>query len=93
MPQNEEATLLLTLVTREVGKTLYEIDYHAGGSTITFALSSGDDNLTREETHSDGHGQRTVWTGYGLERLQGAAAGATLSDTPDGFVDPQTTLF
>ena len=49
MPQSEEATLLLALVTREPGKTLYEIDYHAGGSTIAFAYSPGDDTLTREQ--------------------------------------------
>jgi hypothetical protein len=93
MPQSEEATLLLALVTREAGKTLYGIDYHADGSTITFAFSPGGDTLTREESRSDGHGERTVWVAYGLERLQGAAAGATLSDTPDGLVDPQTSSF
>ena len=93
MPQSEEATLLLALVTREPGKTLYEIDYHAGGSTIAFAYSPGDDTLTREQRDADGHGERSVWTGNGVDRLQGAAAGATLSDTPEGMVDPQTSSF
>ena len=90
MPQSEEATLLLALVTREPGKTLYEIDYRADGSTITFAFSPGSDTLTREQRGGDGHGTRSVWATYGVERLQGAAAGATLSETPDGPVEPQT---
>jgi hypothetical protein len=91
MPLSEEATLLLALVTREPGKTLYEIDYHADGSTVTFAYSQGSDTLTREQRGGDGHGTRSVWATYGVERLQAAAAGATLSETPDGPVEPETT--
>ena len=93
MPQSEEATLLLALVTREPGKTLYEIDYHAEGATITFAYSPPNDTLTREQRSGDGHGTMSVWATYGVERLQGAAAGATLSETPDGPVEPQTSSF
>jgi hypothetical protein len=93
MPQSEEATLLLALVTREPGKTLYEIDYRSGDSTVAFAYSPSTDTITREQKSTDGHGERSVWMGHGVDRLQGAAAGATLSDTPDGLVDPQTSSF
>jgi hypothetical protein len=93
MPESEEATVLLALVTRDPGETLYQITYHAGSSTITFSFSPGDDTLTREESRSDGHGERTVWATQGLERLQGAAAGATLSDTSEGLAGPQTSSF
>ena len=89
MPESEEATVLLGLVTRDSGKTLYEIKYQAGGSSVTFSYSPGADSLTREETGSDGHGERTVWATQGLERLQGAAAGVTLSDTSEGLPGPQ----
>jgi len=84
---------LLALLTREPGKNLYEIDYHADGAAIAFAYSRGDDILTREQRGADGHGERSVWTGNGVDRLQGAAAGATLSDTPEGMVDPQISSF
>jgi hypothetical protein len=93
MPQSEEATLLLALLTREPGKTHYEIDYRTGGVTVAFAYSPGSDIVTREQRGTDGHGEKSVWTGYGADRLQGAAAGATLSDTPDGLADPQTSSF
>lgn len=93
LPQSEEATLLLALVTREPGKNLYEISYQADGAMVTFAYDAAGDTLTHEQRQADGHGEKIEWTGSSVDRLQGAAAGATLSATPDGLVDPQTSSF
>ena len=93
LPQSEEATLLLALVSREPGKSLYEISYQADGATVTFAYDAAGDDLVEVQHQADGHGEKTEWTGSSVDRLQGAAAGATLSATPDGLVEPQTSSF
>ena len=82
LSQGEEATLLLSLVTREPGKNLYE---------ITFAYDAAGDTLERDQRGADGHGEKTQWTGSSVDRLQEAASGATLS--PYGLMDPQTSSF
>lgn len=91
LSQGEEATLLLSLVTREPGKDLYEISYQAGSDKVTFAYDAAGDTLAREQRGADGHGEKTEWTGSSVDRLQEAAAGATLS--PDGLEAPQTSSF
>ena len=93
LSQGEEATLLLSLVTREPGKNLYEISYQADGNRVTFAYDAAGDTLERDQRGADGHGEKTQWTGSSVDRLQEAASGATLSYTPDGLVDPQTSSF
>jgi len=74
---------------------LPETDFRLGHSRIglTFAYSAASDTLTQEQRGADGHGERIEWIGYGVDILQGAAAGATLADTPDGLVDPQTSSY
>lgn len=90
LPESEESSLLLALVTRQPGKTLYKIDYQVTGQTISLAYSLAADTLTREQRGSDGHGQRTVWQGEIMQRLQDSADGATLTDPAGNLSQPET---
>ena len=81
---SEQARDLLAAIAAAPGRARYTVTYHTDEGTVVFECDVAQDLLVRVHRRSDGHGTAEVWMGYVLDRLQNAAVGASLNDTPAG---------
>lgn len=88
-----QARELLKLIEEQPGKADYQIIYQTSTDTVLFACNFEKQIVFRLHQTSDNHGTQEVWEGYVLERLQAAAGGGSLNDTPEGKIPVIMTDF
>ncbi|MFW5734231.1 MAG: hypothetical protein ACOCWR_04135 [Oceanidesulfovibrio sp.] len=81
--EQKQARDLLDLVYSQPGKDRYTITYMIGRTRHTFIADLRDDALMRLEKTGP-HGKNEYWVGYSMERLENAAEGGSLAETPEG---------
>lgn len=81
---NQQALELIQFINENPGKADYQISYSTGNETILFGCNFTKDAIIRIHHHKDGHGTQEMWTGNLIERLNNAAGGGSLNDTPNG---------
>jgi hypothetical protein len=80
-----QASELLALIGRQhYVPVTYRIRYRTEVDTVRLSANLRDGVLLREHHELGGRGSREVWSGYVLERLENAARGGSLNDTPVG---------
>ncbi len=80
-----QARELLKLMEEEPFKAEYVVSYWTDGADVVrFACSFERSVIVRVRKHPDGHGTMEFWGGFVLERLESAASGGSLNDTPAG---------
>jgi len=75
---------LLKLMEKNPGKVDYQIDYQTDVDVVLFGCNFEKDVIIRIHQGKDGHGSQEMWQGYIIERLNNAASGGSLNDTPEG---------
>ncbi len=80
----DQAKALLGLMERQPGKASYQIIHQVGEEVVVFGLDQNKDSLSCLRQRMDGTGTKDRWEGHALQRLQSAANGGSLDDTPDG---------
>lgn len=81
-----QAKSLLALMSAQPGKADYAIEYQTDAGNILFGANFDQDVILRLLETPEGHATKEIWTGYIMERLQAAAAGGSLNDTPAGKI-------
>jgi len=79
-----QARALLSLIKDNPHRFKYQINYKTEAGRVVFSYDIPMDTLTRLHKQKDGSGTVETWPGNALHRLQAAAKGGSLNDTPQG---------
>ncbi len=79
-----QAQALLDLIDSDQSKAEYRLFYKTEVDTVVFGCDFDKDVIVRIHQRKDDHGTQEAWRGYLLERLENAAQGGSLNDTPAG---------
>jgi hypothetical protein len=81
---SNQAQELLNLINENQSKADYQVSYNTEDETILFGCNFNKDVIIRIHQRKDGRGTQEMWKGYIVERLDNAASGGSLNDTPVG---------
>lgn len=79
-----QARALLDLIDQNPNQADYQITYQTDIDVVLIGANFDKDILVRLHQEPDSHGTQEIWQGYIIERLQNAAGGGSLNDTPAG---------
>ena len=80
----QQAAALQQLIEANPGAAQYRITFYTDNEVVVFGCNLEKDIVLRIQSDLDGHGQSEEWSGHSLYRLQEAAAGRPLENTPEG---------
>ena len=81
---HNQALALLQLMENVPDANEYQISYQTGSEIVLFGCDVSKNVLIRMHNRQDGHGTAESWAGHIRHRLESAAAGGSLNDTPAG---------
>jgi hypothetical protein len=81
---SSQAQALLKLIESNPGQYGYQISYTTSSDTVVFGCDLARDSIVRIHQRPNGTGTGERWQGYARHRLQSAADGGSLNDTPAG---------
>lgn len=79
-----QAAAILQLLRKKPGATRYEISYKTSDHEVAFSCDLEKQTIDLTRTYPDGHGTLERWSGHSLYRLENAAGGGSLDNTPEG---------
>lgn len=79
-----QAAAILQLIRKKPGATRYEISYGTRDHEVVFSCDLENQRIDLTRTYPDGHGTLERWSGHSLYRLENAAGGGSLDNTPEG---------
>ena len=80
----QQAAALLKLMETNPGTTQYRITYNTDNDVVVFGCNLEKEIILRFHSDLTGHGTSEEWTGHSLYRIQDAAGGGSLDNTPEG---------
>lgn len=88
-----QAQAMLQLLNDVPGKTDYLITYQTAIDVVFFGVDFDKKTISRMHSRPDGTGNAEQWSGYVLSRLESAAGGGSLNDTPKGKLPGTSQYF
>ncbi|PID55427.1 hypothetical protein CSB45_16075 [candidate division KSB3 bacterium] len=82
----KQAQTLLDFIESEPSKSEYRLIYVTEIDLVIFGCDFNKGVLFRVHQRKGNHGTQEGWQGYILERLESAAEGGSLNDTPSGKI-------
>lgn len=79
-----QAQELLAVINQHPNKVDYSVTYSTEKDIVVIGCNFDKNILARMHNFADGHGTAESWRGHLLYRLESAAAGGSLNDTPSG---------
>ncbi|KAB2888380.1 MAG: hypothetical protein F9K32_16735 [Desulfobulbaceae bacterium] len=79
-----QAAAILQLIRKKPGATRYEVYYKTRDHEVVFSCDLEEQTIDLTRTYPDGHGTLERWSGHSLYRLENAAGGGSLDNTPEG---------
>lgn len=79
-----EASAILHLLRTRPGASRYEAAYVTANGEVVVHCDFEHEVIVRTITRRDGHGVSETWSRHTLFRLQKAASGGSLNDSPEG---------
>lgn len=77
-----DAQELLDLIEERPGKATYIVSYTTEDVAVVFACELNEGLLVRVEKDFHGERREEEWRGYVIDRLESAAEGGSLNDSP-----------
>lgn len=84
LTSQDQATTLLDLIAKNPGRNPYQLTYKTADNVVIFGCNLDKNIIVRMHNYNDGSGSAESWHGNVRYRLQQAAAGNSLNDTPGG---------
>ena len=79
-----QASKILSMMQQHPDRSGYTISYSTAADTVVFGCDIRKRAIVRIHQRPNGTGTAETWNGYVVDRLQSAAAGGSLNDTPTG---------
>lgn len=81
---SRQAQEVLRMIQESPGQGGYQISYRTAADVVIFGCDLNRDTVVRIHQRPSGGGSGERWQGHALYRLQSAAQGGSLNDTPNG---------
>jgi len=81
-----QAITLIDLIKKHPGKNDYQIFYKTDRDVVVFGCNLKKNVIIRIHQDATGHGTQEMWSGYIMDRLNNAAGGGSLNNTPTGKI-------
>lgn len=79
-----QAAAILQLIREKPGANRYELYFKTSDHEVVFSCDLEEQKIDLTRTYPDGHGTLERWSGHSLYRLENAAGGGSLDNTPEG---------